>query len=207
MDIICDGLLTGGEIDLCGHATLAAAYVLMNYFETENTEVYFYTQSGELIVRKNGELYEMDFPPYTINPVSVTDDMEAAIGFRPVEAWLGRDLVCVLESVEQVLRAQPDSEKVIKLDGLLLNITAKGSQYDCVSRTFSPKCNVPEDPVCGSGHCNIIPFWANKLNKTELVARQASYRGGTLYCRMENKRIFLSGKAVLYSIAELSLEI
>ncbi len=195
----------GGEIDLCGHATLATAYVLMNYLETAKTEVHFNTQSGKLIVRKKGELYEMDFPSYAIKPVSVTDEMEQAIGLRPMEAWLGRDLVCVLESEEQVIKAQPDLEKVVRLDGLLLNITAKGTQYDCVSRTFAPKCNVTEDPVCGSGHCNIIPFWANKLNKTELVARQASRRGGTLYCHMEGSHIFLSGKAVLYSIAELNL--
>lgn len=197
----------GGEIDLCGHATLATAYVLANYFETRKTEIHFYTQSGELIVRKKGELYEMDFPPYEIKPVNVTDEMTEAIGFRPVEAWLGRDLLCVMESEEQILSIQPDLEKVKGLDGLLLSVTARGTEYDCVSRTFAPKCSVAEDPVCGSGHCHIIPFWTNKLNKTELVARQASRRGGTLYCRMEDNRVFLSGKAVLYSISELNLEV
>lgn len=197
----------GGEIDLCGHATLASAYVIMNFVETDKTEIHFFTQSGELIVTKKDELYEMDFPPYEIKPVEVTDEMEKAIGFRPVEAWLGRDLVCVMENEKQVLTAQPNLEKVIKLDGLLLNITAIGIDYDIVSRTFSPKCNVPEDPVCGSGHCNIIPYWVNKLHKTELVARQASNRGGTLYCRMENNRIFISGKAVLYAVSEVNIDI
>lgn len=197
----------GGEIDLCGHATLAAGYVLMRDYVPEVTEVRFHTLSGVLIVRRKGELYEMEFPIYSFTPVAVTDDIVNAIGVRPAEAWIGRDLLCVMEQEEQVLELQPDLERVKQLDGLLLHVTAKGSQYDCVSRTFAPKCNVAEDPVCGSGHCHIAPYWAKVLDKTTLTARQASRRGGTLYCHMEEDRIFLSGKAMLYSIAELNLEV
>lgn len=197
----------GGEIDLCGHATLATAYVLMNYIDPTMTEAHFNTLSGELIVCRKGDLYEMDFPAYELKPAAVTDEMEQAIGFRPVEAWMGRDLLCVMETEEQVRTAMPDQEKIRALDGLLLHLTAAVKEYDCVSRTFAPKCNVVEDPVCGSGHCHIIPYWARKLGRTELTAYQASRRGGTLYCELAGNRVKLAGKASLYSAAELYVEI
>lgn len=197
----------GGEIDLCGHATLAAAFILMNYCEFRAEQVTFDTMSGELTVRRNGDLYEMDFPSYHLKPVEVTDVMEQAIGVRPVEAWMDRDLVCVLADEDQVKTAQPDLEKVKALDGLLLHLTAAGRDYDCVSRTFAPKLAVPEDPVCGSGHCHIVPLWAGKQGKTQFTARQASRRGGTLYCQMNGDRITLAGKAVLYSVAELQVDL
>ncbi|HBW38152.1 PhzF family phenazine biosynthesis protein [Desulfosporosinus sp. BICA1-9] len=195
----------GGEIDLCGHATLATAFVLMNYVDTSMTEVFFQTLSGELIVNRKDDLYEMDFPSYQLKPIEVTDQMEQIIGFRPLEAWIDRDLVCILENEEQVKAAHPDLEKTKLLSGLLLHLTAKGTEYDCVSRSFAPKLSVPEDPVCGSGHCHIAPLWSDKLGKAELVARQASRRGGTLYCRVNGGRVQLAGKAALYSVAELSL--
>ena len=198
-------LTPGGEIDLCGHATLATAFVLMNYVDTGLEEVRFNTLSGELTVRRNGELYEMDFPSYHLKPVDVTEQMEQVIGFPPLEAWIDRDLVCVLDSPEQVRSARPDLEKAKALDGLLLHLTARGVDYDCVSRTFAPKLAVPEDPVCGSGHCHIAPLWAKKLGKTDLVAYQASRRGGTLYCRADGPRVQLAGKAVLFSVAELNI--
>ena len=116
---------------------------------------------------------------------------------------MGRDLVCVLGDERQVCDAAPNSELLLGLDGLLTHITARGSQYDCVSRSFAPKLNVAEDPVCGSGHCHIVPLWADKLRKTDLIARQASKRGGTLYCRRVGDRVKLAGKAVLYSEANL----
>lgn len=195
----------GGEVDLCGHATLATAFVLMNYVDTSMREVRFQTLSGELIVNREENLYEMDFPSYSLKPVEVTKEMEEVIGFRPVEAWIGRDLVCVLENEDQVKAVKPDLEKAKLLPGLLLHVTAVSTVYDCVSRSFAPKLNVPEDPVCGSGHCHLAPLWAEKLHKTELVARQASQRGGTLYCHVVGERVKLAGSAVLYSIAELSL--
>lgn len=189
----------GGEIDLCGHATLGTAYVLLRFVETDRNSVSFQTKSGRLIVKKTEDLYEMDMPAYPLTAVPVTDEMEQAIGFRPSEAWTGRDLVCVMADEQQVLQANPDEEKVKKLDGLLLQLTAKGSTYDCVTRSFAPKLNVTEDPVCGSGHCHVIPLWADKLDKRELVAFQASKRSGVLYCRMEHDRVILAGKAALYA--------
>ena len=138
----------GGEIDLCGHATLATAFVLMNYYDSAANTVVFTT------------MYEMDFPAYKLRPVPVTDEITEAVGAAPVEAYMGRDLLCVFDSENTVKNLHPDMEKLKELDGLLLQATAKGSDFDCVSRSFAPKLNVPEDPVCGSGHCHIVPYWA-----------------------------------------------
>jgi PhzF family phenazine biosynthesis protein len=193
----------GGEIDLCGHATLGTAYVIMNYFEPDLQQLTFNTMSGELTVVRRGELYEMDFPAYELKPVEVTAEMTAALGVKPLEAYMGRDLLCVLESEEQVRELTPDMEKIKQLDGLLQHVTAAGKDFDCVSRSFAPKLNVAEDPVCGSGHCHVVPYWADKLGKSDILAYQASRRGGTLYCRKEGGRIKMSGKVAAYSAAEL----
>lgn len=196
----------GGEIDLCGHATLATAYVIMRFVEPSLTEVRFRTLSGELAVVRKGDLYEMDMPAYALKPVAVTEKMADALGFRPLEAWMGRDLVCVLEDEAQVRAVGPNEAKLLELEGLLTHITARGAEFDCVSRSFAPKLGVSEDPVCGSGHCHIVPLWAGKLNKNDLTARQASARGGTLYCSLDGDRIAMAGKAALYSVAELFVD-
>lgn len=193
----------GGEIDLCGHATLATAFVLLNDYEKEAQRVVFSTLSGDLIVTRRGELFEMEFPAYDLKQVAVTAAMEDALGTRVREAYLARDLLCVVDDEKIVRELNPDLEKVKQIDGLLVHVTARGQNEDCVSRSFAPKLAVAEDPVCGSGHCHIIPYWADQLGKDELVAYQASKRGGTLYCRREGGKIFMAGKAALYSIDEL----
>lgn len=194
----------GGEVDLCGHATLGTSFVILNYYDKSLKRVTFDTlQSGELTVVRRGDLYEMDFPAYELTKVPVTDAMEEATGTRPVKAFIGRDLLCVYENEETIRKMQPDMGKLLELDGLLLNVTAPGRDFDCVSRSFAPKLSIPEDPVCGSGHCHIIPYWTEVTGKTELTAYQASRRGGVLYCRTEGNRIKLSGKAAVYSESEL----
>lgn len=193
----------GGEIDLCGHATLGTAYVIMNYYEKDLKEVSFETMSGILTVKRKGELYEMDFPTYDLKPVKVTEDIIEALGAVPKEAYMGRDMLCIFDNEETVRKLAPDLEKLKNIEGLLMHVTARGGEFDCVSRSFAPKLNVAEDPVCGSGHCHIVPYWAEKLNKNTITAYQASERGGILYCRKENGRIKISGKVSLYSIAEL----
>ncbi len=193
----------GGEIDLCGHATLGTAFVLLNYYEKDAQKVVFTTLSGDLIVTRKGELYEMEFPAYELKKVDVTAAMEDALGVPVREAWLARDLLCVLDDEQTVRDLKPDLEKIKQIDGLLVHVTAHGRDEDCVSRSFAPKLAVAEDPVCGSGHCHIIPYWADLLGKDELVAYQASKRGGTLYCRREGSKIFMAGKAALYSVDEL----
>lgn len=196
----------GGEIDLCGHATLATAYVIANYYEENVDRITFQTMSGELVVVKKGELYEMDFPSRMPEEFTLTEQMVEALGIKPIETYLGRDLMFVLEREEEVQNASPDFSKLEKLpDGLGVLITAKSEKYDFVSRCFFPKLNVNEDPVCGSAHCNFIPFWAKRLGKDDMIARQLSKRGGTLYCKLVGDRVKISGSAVLYSIADLQV--
>ncbi|PGY08142.1 PhzF family phenazine biosynthesis protein [Bacillus sp. AFS031507] len=196
----------GGEINLCGHATLATAYVIMNYIEMQVDTLQFETMSGVLTVNKLGELYEMDFPAVPSEELPITEQMIDALGVRPVETYLNRDLVFVLESEEAVKNANPDFSKLEKLpEGLGVCITAKGSEYDFVSRGFFPKLKINEDPVTGSLHCSLIPFWSERLEKREMVAKQLSSRGGTLYCKHEGTRVKMAGKAALYSIADLHI--
>lgn len=195
----------GGEIDLCGHATLGTACAIMTFVVPELTEITFTTLSGDLTVVRRGDLYEMDFPAYELKSVPVTEAMiEAMGGAVPKAAYMGRDLLCVFDDEATVRSMVVDQEKVRALEGLLLHVTAQGRDTDCVSRSFAPKCSVPEDPVCGSGHCHIVPYWAERLQKGEIVAYQASRRGGTLYCRMNGDRVTLAGKAAVYSEAEIS---
>ncbi len=182
---------------LCGHATLATAFVILNYLEPELSEVRFFTRSGWLKVARRGDLYEMDFPTYVLTEIPVTDEMEKAFGARPVKALLALDLTCVFESEEQVRALKPDQALLKKLDGRVQSATARGRLTDCVSRSFCPKDAIPEDPVCGSAHCQIAAYWADVLGKNEIEAYQASERGGYLYCRLlPYGRILISGKAV-----------
>ena len=193
----------GGEIDLCGHATLATAYVLFRFYIPDKDKVIFSTLSGDLTVSRRGELLEMEFPAYRLKKVPVTEAMIDAIGAAPSEAYMGRDLLCVFENEDVIRKMEPDMEKLLALDGLLLQVTAPGRDTDCVSRSFAPKLNVAEDPVCGSGHCHIVPYWADRLERESIVAYQASKRGGMLYCRMAGDRVILAGKAALFSECEL----
>jgi PhzF family phenazine biosynthesis protein len=197
----------GGEIELCGHATLATAYVIANFYEKDIDQIKFNTLSGELMVARNGQLYELDFPSRMPEPIELTEEMVGAIGVRPTEAYLSRDLMLVLEKEEDVINASPDFSKMANLSiGLGVLITSKSDNYDFASRAFFPKLNVNEDPVCGSAHCNFIPYWAKRLGKNEMVARQYSKRGGTLYCKNCGDRVKISGTAVLYSIADIRVE-
>ena len=196
------------EINLCGHATLATAYVILNYYDTDADEVRFSTMSGDLTVARKGDLYEMDFPTYELSEIPVTDDMERAFGARPSRAILGMDLICVFDDTDTVCKMNPDLAMIEQLPGRLHNATAQATDgADCVSRSFAPKCGIPEDPVCGSAHCQIADYWSQVLGKTNIVAYQASKRGGTLYCELiGDGRIRISGRAVLFAISELNIE-
>ncbi len=194
-----------GEIDLCGHATLATAFAILTKEEPTQDAVRFHTRSGLLTVRRSGDYFEMDFPAYSLRPVPVTEEMADALGAKPLEAWMARDLLCILDLEDTVRTLKPDMDKLAQLEGLSVGVTAKGTEFDCVSRVFGPKCGIPEDPVTGSTHCMIVPYWAEKLEKPALFAWQASARGGALRCRLEGSRVTLSGKAVLFAEAELFL--
>ena len=194
----------GTEVELCGHATLASSYVILNHIEPSSDMVQFHTMSGLLTVNRRGSLYEMDFPTYTLREIPVTDDMEKAFGVRPVRAVIGLDLVCVFENEKDVRDMNPDQTLLMKLPGRLQNATARGSETDCVSRSFCPKVAVPEDPVCGSAHCQIGDYWAGELGKPVIRAYQASRRGGYLTCEVKgNGRISISGEAVLVAVADI----
>lgn len=194
----------GTEVELCGHATLASSYVILNYYDTDRDIVQFNTLSGVLTVRKNGDLYQMDFPTYELKEIPVTDAMEQAFGVRPIKAVLGLDLVCVFETEEQVRQMHPDQDLLTGIEGRIQNATAAGRETDCVSRSFCPKLAIAEDPVCGSAHCQIADYWSGVLGKKKIQAYQASKRGGYLYCEMlENGRISISGKAALVAISDI----
>ncbi|MEF9934994.1 MAG: PhzF family phenazine biosynthesis protein [Clostridium sp.] len=197
----------GGEIDLCGHATLGCAYVIMNYIDTSIKTVTFNTISGYLTVTKHDTLYEMDFPAYKLENIPITEDIIDAIGETPIEAYLGRDLLCIFSDEKIISNIKPNIDKVKNLPGLLLHISAPGHLFDCVSRSFAPKLNVYEDPVCGSGHCHISPYWGRKLNKSRITAYQDSSRGGILYCKLNNNRVNISGEAITYSISDININL
>ena len=195
----------GGEINLCGHATLATAFVIMNFVDKDIKDITFTTLSGDLEVTKEKELYRMTFQAYELKSLDVSQEIIDTLGDTPEEVYIGRDLLCVFKDQEQVTNIQPDMDKVKQLDGLLLHVTAAGndSDIDSISRSFGPKLNVVEDPVCGSGHCHIVPYWSKELNKEEIVAYQASERGGMLYTRYQGDNVTLAGEAVLFSKAEI----
>ena len=191
---------------LCGHATLASSFVILNYVEPEKGSVLFHSRSGDLAVTRRGCLYEMDFPTYELKEIPVTDEMERAFGVRPIKAILGLDLNCVFENEDEIRRMQPDQTLLLDLPGRGQNVTARGRTADCVSRSFFPKDAIPEDPVCGSAHCQIAAYWAGVLGKPVIEAYQTSARGGTLHCRLlDNGRILISGEAVLEKTEEAAL--
>ena len=197
------------EVDLCGHATLGTAFVLSNIFKPDENRFVFDTLSGRLIVTRKDDLYEMDFPSRMPEIVDVSEKMIQALnGAQPLGAYLSRDLMLVLPDEKSVSEFEPDWSKIIAVPegmGFLITAKADGNEYDFVSRTFFPNIKVNEDPVCGSAHCNFVPFWAEKLGKNEMTAHQVSPRGGIVYCRNDKERVYLSGRAALYSEAEIHI--
>ncbi|MDE6549976.1 MAG: PhzF family phenazine biosynthesis protein [Clostridia bacterium] len=192
------------EIDLCGHATLATAFVIKNFIERERDVISFDTLSGRLTVSVIDNVYEMTFPAYRLNKVAVTNEMEQSIGIRPIEAYKDRDLLMVIDNEDAVKNMSPDFALLKRLDGLCIAVTARSQQYDCISRVFAPELSIPEDPVTGSTHCMIAPYWADKLGKSHITAFQASERTGLLMCEVCNDgKVKISGKAALYAISEI----
>jgi PhzF family phenazine biosynthesis protein len=186
----------GSEVDLCGHATLASAFVLFEYLNQPGETIYFDTKSGELTVSRNGELLTLDFPSRPPSPFQPEAGLIAAIGGNPIEVLTARDVVLVYRSEAEVLALNPDMTALTKLDHFGFIATAPGTNSDFVSRFFAPAKGVPEDPVTGSAHTTLIPYWAGKLGKTELLARQVSKRTGELYCKLVGDRVKIAGYAV-----------
>lgn len=194
------------EIDLCGHATLATAYVLFEQLRSHQNEVVFQTMSGLLKVTKDkDELYSMVFPIRKGEPVEITENMVCAIGKKPMEAYRSRDLMLVYETEEEIRSITPNVGLLHKTDEFGIIVTAKGNEVDFVSRYFAPNCGILEDPVTGSSHCTLVPYWAEKLRKVNFVAKQLSERGGTLYCSINQECITVGGYAVLFSKGDMNI--
>lgn len=195
------------EIDLCGHATLASAFVISRYVDPKAGVVRFETQSGPLVVTKKGDLFEMDFPARPPRPTEITPLMERALGQKLLEAHESRDLLLLLENEEQVKNLKPDFALLGRIPGCFaVIVTARGQSADFVSRFFAPNAGIPEDPVTGSSHSTLIPFWAKRLGKEKMTARQLSKRGGTLFCEDRGDRVKISGRAVLYLMGEIHIK-
>lgn len=193
------------EVDLCGHATLAAAFVILNYLEPRREEVRFDTRSGELAVRRDGSLLAMDFPARPPVPCDVPEGLVEALGATPAGTFRSRDLMALFETEEEVRALRPRMELLAQVDAFAVIATAPATDADFVSRFFAPRNGIPEDPVTGSAHCTLVPYWARRLGKSSLHARQVSARGGELWCRDEGERVTLKGGAVLFLQGQIVL--
>lgn len=193
------------EIDLCGHATLASAHILYSELGYVGSSISFYTQkAGKLVVSKNGDKYTLDFPSRPPQPAEAPAELiEALGGIKPVEVLKSRDYMVVYASEDDVRNMEPDFNLLAKVDTLGVIVTAKSHEVDFVSRFFAPLVGINEDPVTGSAHCNLIPYWAHKLNKNDLHAYQVSARKGELWCQNNGDRVLMSGKAVTYLKGEI----
>ncbi len=189
------------EIDLCGHATLAAAFVLMTRIEPDRTAATFHSRSGPLRVTRDGDFFTLDFPARPPAPAAEPEGLTAALGVSPFAVLLARDTIAVLDSAEAVRRLSPDMGRLAGVGGFAVCATAPGTgrdaDVDFVSRFFAPAQGIPEDPVTGSSHCSLVPYWAARLGKRILRARQVSARGGELTCTLAGDRVRIAGRAVL----------
>ncbi len=194
------------EVDLCGHATLAAAWVVTRRLDREARQVRFLSRSGPLTVRVDGDLLRMDFPS---QPATVLENPPAALlkglGCAPRFAGKAEYYFAVLDNASDVRNLQPDLAALAELDSIGVIVTAPGWDVDFVSRFFAPSQGIAEDPVTGSAHCTLIPYWSQRLGKQSLVARQISQRSGDLLCQDRGDRVEIAGHAVLYLEGEISL--
>lgn len=188
------------EVDLCGHATLASAFVIFEFLEPDSASVVFDTCSGRLTVERRGALLAMDFPSRPPEFVEPCPGLAEALGGEPKEIWASRDYMVVYPSEDEVRALRPDFRRLAEADRFAVIATAPAQTqgYDFVSRFFAPAAGVPEDPVTGSAHCTLVPYWAQRLGKRKLRARQVSRRGGELECEWKGDRVEIAGRAVLY---------
>src|SRR5580765_3338259 len=194
------------EMDLCGHATLASAFVIFTILGTDEKVLKFQTKSGLLTVERDGDRFVLDFPSRPPVATEIPDGLIEAIGREPKEVLRSRDYFLVYETEADIRAIEPNFAELLKIKTHAVIVTAKGDKSDFVSRFFAPEVGVFEDPVTGSAHCNLIPYWAEKLGKTELFARQVSSRGGELYCELAGDRVKIAGNAVLYLKGEIYVE-
>lgn len=193
------------EMDLCGHATLAAASVLFNERGLGGSEVRFHSRSGMLVVSRSEDLLTLDFPSRPPTACAAPEALIGALSAKPREVLKARDYLAVFANEAEVLALKPDFPLLRTLDCLGIIVTAPGNDRDFVSRFFAPGAGVDEDPVTGSAHCTLIPYWAERLGKTKLFARQVSARGGELFCEWTGERVQIGGRAVHYLRGEIHI--
>ncbi len=191
------------EVDLCGHATLATAHVLFEHLDYPGSAISFRTRSGSLTVERTDQGLSMDFPAIASEPVDISDTLVKGLGARPSQARAAPDLLAIFDHQQEIMDLQPDFAVLAQLDRRGVIATAPGTEHDFVSRCFYPKVGVNEDPVTGSAHCKMTPYWAGELGRNDLTARQLSRRGGTLGCRLHGDRVILTGQAVTYMTGQI----
>lgn len=195
------------EVPLCGHATLAAAYVLFK-LNPGLDEIRFQSLSGPLIVSRDGDQITMDFPVSPVVPLKTPSLLLEALGAAPnecVKSVDGRRYIAVFDDQDQIINLTPNISKFTALDAMTVTVTSPSQKYDFISRVFAPKLGIPEDPVTGALHTSLIPLWAEKLGKNKLYAKQVSSRGGELHCELKGERTFISGTAVEYLRGTISI--
>jgi predicted PhzF superfamily epimerase YddE/YHI9 len=193
------------EVDLCGHATLASAHIIFSKLGYKQDSAGFETRSGLLTATRRENVIELDFPARRAAECGVPEALIGGLGKRPRQVLKSRDYLAVFDSEAEVAALAPNLQKLAELDCLGIIVTAPGQSCDFVSRFFAPRAGVMEDPVTGSSHCTLIPYWAERLGKSRLYARQISVRGGELFCRNLGERVGIGGKAVTYSQTEIEI--
>ena len=194
------------EVNLCGHATLATAHVLFNELNFQGDLLLFNSKSGMLTVRKSQDKLQLDFPADFVQPIELVPVFTDALGIAPIAAFKGRtDYLLLFESEEMIQNIKPNFHLLQQTDARGIIVTAAGKEVDFVSRFFAPRVGVDEDPVTGSAHTSLVPFWAEKLHKTEMTALQLSERGGQLWCALAGDRVLIAGKAVTYLRGEIEI--
>jgi PhzF family phenazine biosynthesis protein len=181
------------EVDLCGHATLAAGHVLFACRYPASRRLRFETRSGVLVVGRDADRLTLDLPARPGKRIEVSDELAAALGVRPREAWLSRDLLAVVDVPEAVESMRPDIERIAGLDVFAVAVSAPGRDVDFVFRFFAPRAGVREDPATGSAHCLLVPYWSERLGKSRLTARQVSRRVGEFECELKGDRVSIAG--------------
>lgn len=191
------------EVELCGHATLASSYVIFKYLSPETEQLRFRALAGELRVSRDGDMITLDFPSRPPARIDLDTEIAGALGAAPAEMWKARDHLAVFPDEAAVRALTPDFVRLGRVGMWALVATAPGDNCDFVSRFFAPGQGLNEDPVTGSAHCELIPFWAGRLGKNLLHARQVSQRGGELFCELKGDRVKISGRVALYSESTL----
>jgi PhzF family phenazine biosynthesis protein len=195
------------EVDLCGHATLASAHVILQHLGRPGTGMRFQSRSGELRVEQANDRLILDFPAQSLSECEASASLNQALHAQPEKVLKGRDYFAVFHSEDEVAAIKPDFMGLTELDTQGVVVTAPGQDCDFVSRYFAPAAGIPEDPVTGSTHCALIPYWSKRLGKRELYARQISRRGGELFCEDRGARVGIGGNAITYLEGKLQLEI